>query len=70
MIVVGEDDKGRSNAVIVEEFYLCALCRPPTDDELTRWQQRLETNDPNERKRRLEDFVWSLLNSRSFMENH
>lgn len=62
--------EGRTNAEIIQEFYTRGLGRSPTGDELARWQQRLETNDHDERKLRLEDFVWSLLNSRQFRENH
>ncbi len=63
---------GETDAQIVSEFYLRALCRPPTADELATWVSRLSVtsaDDAGERVRRLEDFVWSLLNSRSFMEN-
>lgn len=60
----------RTNAEIVDEFYLRALGRHATDAELARWNERLQAEDESERRQRLEDFVWSLLNSRQFMENH
>jgi hypothetical protein len=55
---------------IVTEFYVLALGRYPSDDERTRWLAEIEHPDPGETRRRLEDFVWSLLNSRDFRENH
>lgn len=61
---------GRSDEDIVSELYVRALARRPTTGELTTWRRRLATEDAGERTRRLEDFVWSLLNSRDFRENH
>jgi len=61
---------GQSNAQLVEEFYLRGLGRYPTDAELHDWCDRLSEENPQERILRLEDFVWSLLNSREFKENH
>jgi hypothetical protein len=61
---------GRTNEQIVDEFYVRAFSRHATAAELGRWRERLDTLDPNERELRLEDFVWSLLNSRHFRENH
>jgi hypothetical protein len=63
-------ESGRTNDEIVIEFYLRGLARRPTADELSTWREALETPDGVERRRRLEDFVWSLLNSRQFVENH
>jgi hypothetical protein len=62
-------EAGKSDEAIVIEFYLRGLGRRPTNDELTRWQRQLATVDPIERSRKLEDFVWSLLNSQQF-RNH
>jgi hypothetical protein len=73
------DEKGRlskmiatnaSDQQVISRFYLLALSRPPTEAELVHWAKRVEDVDPLERKRKLEDFVWSLLNSRAFLENH
>ena len=63
-------EAGRTNDEIVGEFYLRSLARSPSADELARWRDRLAADDPVERQGRLEDFAWSLLNSRQFMENH
>ncbi|MFZ9090051.1 MAG: hypothetical protein ACO3FE_08165, partial [Planctomycetaceae bacterium] len=54
---------------IVAEFLQLALCRPVTGSELDHWNTQLLADSAMERQERLEDFVWSLLNSRSFREN-
>ena len=58
------------DAQVIREFFLRTWSRPPTDDETRRWTHLLHSDDPAERRRRFEDFVWSLLNSRDFRENH
>lgn len=55
---------------IVDEFFRCGLGRRASGDELDRWESLIKHTDPTEQQRRLEDFVWSLLNSRDFRENH
>jgi hypothetical protein len=59
-----------SDEKIVHEFYLRGLCRAPSQEEQKRWGVALKTVDAAERAERCEDFVWSLLNSREFVENH
>lgn len=61
---------GHSNDQIVSEFYLRALSRRPSDLERIAWRDSLATRDADERIKRLEDFVWSLLNSDAFRMNH
>jgi hypothetical protein len=61
---------GRTDREIVEEFYLRALSHATSNTELEGWLERLSAESPEERVERLEDFVWSLLNSRPFAENH
>lgn len=61
---------GSSDVDIVQEFYQRAFGRSPSRDELDRWCQRLAEGPDQERPERLEDFVWSLLNSRQFVENY
>ena len=51
---------------IIREFYLRALSRLPTDDELTLWVGRIETDDDIQKASRCEDFLWALLNCREF----
>ncbi|MCA9168956.1 MAG: DUF1553 domain-containing protein [Planctomycetales bacterium] len=55
---------------LVEEFYQSAFCRRPSADEAAYWQQQLANDDEAEQRRRLEDFVWSLLSSNQFITNH
>ncbi|QDU27011.1 hypothetical protein ETAA8_20950 [Anatilimnocola aggregata] len=61
---------GAADREIVKEFYLRALAREPTVAELTRWTRQLNSTNQQERTERCEDFVWSLLSSREFSENH
>lgn len=55
---------------IVQEFYLRALSRQPTKSEILHWTPRIHHLDEVERRRNVEDFVWALLASRAFAENH
>ena len=61
---------GHSDDEIVSEFYLRALSRRPSEPERMAWRDSLATHDADERIKRLEDFVWSLLNSDAFRMNH
>ncbi len=63
-------DADKSNDEIVTEFYLRALGRRASLDEMQRWSDRLASADVVDRSHRLEDFVWSLLNSHQFRENY
>jgi hypothetical protein len=60
---------GMSNDAIVQDFYLRALSRPPTDEELAYWRQQLPSS-PTERNEALQDFLWSLLVCAEFVTNH
>lgn len=53
---------------IVQEWYLVALSRSASPTELEHWTNELATDDRQEQQKRLEDFAWSLLNSRAFFE--
>jgi hypothetical protein len=55
---------------IVEEAYLAALSRPPTDEERTRVVAVLEEAGEPARREAVEDLFWSLLGSREFLFNH
>jgi hypothetical protein len=61
---------GSSNRAIIDDFYLRALSRWPNQDERVYWERELAGADERERTRRLEDFVWSLLNCDEFTTNH
>jgi hypothetical protein len=50
---------------IIEDMFLRALCRKPSDNELRGSLQTLESaEDP---RVALEDILWALLNSKEFM---
>jgi hypothetical protein len=61
---------GRTTDAIVDDFYVRALSRHPNADEAQAWSERLHAQDERHRRERLEDFVWSLLTSLKFRENH
>ena len=56
---------GKSNAEIIEEFYLAALSRLPSDEERQVAVAYLEK--AKDRRAALEDFVWGLLNAKEFL---
>ncbi len=53
---------------VVENLYLRALCRYPSDEELSTWSAELEAADSF--RDACEDLFWALLNSREFAFNH
>ena len=56
---------------IVNEFYLAALSRHPTDTEQQFWKQHIDVSAPaNSQRAILEDMVWSLLTCNEFVTNH
>lgn len=57
----------KSAAEVVEQFYLAALSRPPNAAERKYWREQLQGSREQQREV-LEDFVWSLLSSRTFGE--
>lgn len=65
--LVGE---GAADSEIVHEFVLRALGRHPTSEESLNWVGRIAGGSAEERVQKLEDFVWAMLCSRSFRENH
>ena len=61
---------GKSDEQIVDEVYLSALARHPTDAERQQTLKVLaETQDANKREL-VEDVYWSILSSREFLFNH
>ena len=58
------------NAKIVEQLYLSALSRLPTDEETKRLAGELSTAAPDDRRQAIEDLYWSVLTSREFLFNH
>jgi hypothetical protein len=58
------------NASILEELYLAALSRLPTDDEKQPLLAELSAVNDDERRLVIEDLYWSVLTSREFLFNH
>jgi hypothetical protein len=58
------------NAKIVEDLYLSALSRLPTDDERQKLAAELSAAKTEERRQAIEDLYWSVLTSREFLFNH
>ncbi|MDE0086370.1 MAG: DUF1553 domain-containing protein, partial [Candidatus Poribacteria bacterium] len=62
---------GKSPMEIVNEFYLAALCRQPTDKEQQFWKQHIDIEaSANSQQAVLEDMVWSLLTCNEFVNNN
>lgn len=61
---------GLPNYRIVEELYLSALSRYPTDAELSEILPILSEAPTEERRKALEDVFWAVLSSREFLFNH
>jgi hypothetical protein len=58
------------NAKIVEELYLSALSRLPTEEEKQKLVGELSSAPNEERRQAIEDLYWSVLTSREFLFNH
>ena len=64
---------GKSNGEIVEQLYLSALSRRPTDAERTGILADLERTpaaDATAHRRQIEDLSWALATAREFLFNH
>jgi hypothetical protein len=62
-------DAARPHKEKVEELYLVALSRVPTDDESSTAVAYLESKQ-EELKAGYEDLIWALINSKEFLFNH
>jgi hypothetical protein len=51
---------------IVDEFHRLAVQRPMTESDWDDWSDELIHTDPDEQRRRWEDFLWSMLVSQAF----
>jgi hypothetical protein len=60
---------GKSDAEIVEEFYLAALSRLPTDGEKVKTLEYLSAKK-DAREQAFQDVLWALLNTKEFMFSH
>lgn len=61
-------DAGADNSAIVEDLFLAALSRYPTDDERRELGQRLV--EAPDRRAAVEDLLWALINHREFLFQH
>lgn len=61
---------GASDGDVVDDAYLSALTRYPTEEEKSGLLQVLAAAPATERRAALEDLYWSLLTSREFLFNH
>lgn len=61
---------GLDNGQIVDELYLAALCRAPTDTERQSLVAQLDAAPADERRLAIEDLYWSVLSSKEFLFNH
>jgi Protein of unknown function (DUF1553)/Protein of unknown function (DUF1549)/Bacterial Ig-like domain (group 2) len=61
---------GSPNYRIIEELYLAALSRYPTDRELVPLLATMNDAPAKERRAVLEDVYWAVLSSREFLFNH
>ena len=58
------------DAAAIETAYLATLTRRPTAEESRHFQQRLAEATGDQRKQKMEDIYWALLNSAEFSWNH
>jgi hypothetical protein len=61
-------EQSQSDDQIVEEFYLAAYSRLPEPDESAAITKLIASR--RDREEALRDFVWAVLCSREFAENH
>ncbi len=61
---------GNSDREIVAESFLRALGLPADAKQLSVWNDAVPSGNDVDRVAKLEDFLWSLLNSLSFKHNH
>lgn len=61
---------GQPDYKLIEDLYLSALSRYPTDDELTKLLTVLRKTPKKERRAAIEDIFWAVLSSREFLFNH
>jgi hypothetical protein len=54
---------------IVEELFLSALCRFPTDRERQQLGEVFGSTSPEDRRQAIEDLYWSVLSSKEFLFN-
>jgi hypothetical protein len=55
---------------VIEELYLSALSRYPTDQEVAKLLAATSDDKSTDRRQTIEDLYWAVLSSREFMFNH
>lgn len=60
--------EGKDDAAVVREFYLAALCRPPSAKELQLSLTHLSA--AKDRNAAMEDIAWAILNKTEFLFQH
>lgn len=60
----------KSDEAMIDELYLSALARYPTESEKAGMLPLLREATPEERRPVLEDIAWSILGSKEFLFNH
>jgi hypothetical protein len=61
---------GTADEKVVEEVYLSALSRPPTEQEKAQILAVLAATAAAEKRQAVEDLYWSVLSSNEFLFNH
>jgi hypothetical protein len=61
---------GASSAEIIDNAYLAALSRHPTDRERSRLSTILDETADSEKRQAVEDLFWSILTSKEFLFQH
>lgn len=59
---------GADPRAVIEDLYVSAYCRKPTDIEIQRLLKSI--NETEDKKKGLEDIYWAVLNSKEFIFNH
>lgn len=69
-VIAAAMKESKGSAKIIEELYLSAIGRFPTEEETTRLSEIVDAEGPDgERRIVLEDLYWSVLTSREFLFN-
>ena len=61
---------GMTDSKIIEEVYLSAVSRLPSEKEQAQVLKVLADAKPDERRKTLEDVFWGLMSAREFLFNH
>lgn len=61
---------GKTDGQIIDEVYLSAMSRMPTDRERQQVLKVLGEAKPEERRKTLEDVFWGVMSAREFLFNH